>query len=90
MAALFYWNERAETSDCRQRIFPLLNHTNIRVREAVVVVLAQQVRARRLPAAPLKDELKEIMVTTTWFTPGFPLKDKLKDLSLAVQEVTRS
>ena len=48
------------------------------------------VRARRLPAAPLQGELRDIMVTSTWFTPGFPLKDKLKDLSLAIEEVLRS
>ncbi len=90
LAALYYWNERAGTSDCRQRIFPLLNHNNIRVRERTLVVLAEQVRARRIPAAPLKDELKEIMVTTTWFSPGFPLKNNLRDLGLAVDEVLNS
>ncbi len=90
LAALFYWNLRAETADCRQKIFPLLGHTNIRVREASIKVLAEQVRARRLPAAPLQGELGNIMVTTTWFTPGFPLKDQLKDLSLAIEEVLRS
>ena len=90
LAALFYWNQRAETADCQQRIYPLLSHTNIRVREASIMVLAEQVRARRLPAAPLQGELRDIMVTSTWFTPGFPLKDKLKDLSLAIEEVLRS
>ncbi len=90
LAALFYWNQRAETADCQQRIYPLLSHSNIRVREASIMVLAEQVRARRLPAAPLQGELRDIMVTSTWFTPGFPLKDKLKDLSLAIEEVLRS
>ncbi len=90
LAALYYWNKRAETADCRERIFPLLNHHNVRVRERTLIVLAQQVRARRIPAAPLKDVLKEIMVTTTWFSPGFPLKNNLRDLGLAVEEVLRS
>jgi UDP-N-acetylglucosamine--N-acetylmuramyl-(pentapeptide) pyrophosphoryl-undecaprenol N-acetylglucosamine transferase len=90
LAALYYWNKRGETTDCREIIFPLLNHHNVRVRERTLIVLAEQVRARRIPAAPLKDELKEIMVTTTWFSPGFPLKNNLRDLGLAVEEVLRS
>ncbi len=90
LAALFYWNERAETSNCQEIIVPLLDHTNIRVREATIVVLAGQVRARRLSVDSLQGLLKDIMVTTTWFTPGFPLKDKLKDLSLAIEEVKHS
>ncbi len=90
LAALFYWNTRAETADCRQRIFPLVNHHNVRVRERTLIVLAEQVRARRIPAEALNEELKEIMVTTTWFTPGFPLKNNLRDLGLAVEEVLRS
>ncbi|MCP4293333.1 MAG: hypothetical protein GY780_16025 [bacterium] len=89
LAALYYWNLRGETSDYRERIFPLLNHANIRIREMVVTVVTEQVRSRRLAAEPLKDELREIMVTTTWFSPSFPLKDKIKDLSLAVEEVLR-
>ncbi len=89
LAALFYWNERAETADCRELIFPLVNHHNVRVRERTLVVLAQQVRARRIPADVLGKELKEIMVTTTWFTPGFPLKNNLRDLGQAVEEVLR-
>lgn len=89
LAALFYWNERAETEDCRQRIYPLVNHHNVRVRERTLIVLAEQVRAKRIPAEALKNELKEIMVTTTWFTPGFPLKNNLRDLGQAVEEVLR-
>ena len=89
LAALFYWNERSETADCRQRIFPLMNHHNVRVRERTLIFLAEQVRARRVPAEALSEELKEIMVTTTWFTPGFPLKNNLRDLGLAVEEVLR-
>lgn len=89
-AALFYWNKRSETSDCRELIFPLLNHYNVRVRERTLIILAEQVRARRIPVAPLREELKEIMVTTTWFAPGFPLKNNLRDLSLALDEVLRS
>lgn len=89
LAAIFYWNERGVTTDCRQRLFPLLSHRNIRVREYTLKILAQQVRAGRLPAGPLRDDLKDILVTSTWFTPGFPLKNNLKDLGLAVQEVLR-
>lgn len=90
LAALFYWNERAETADCRDIIFPLMNHDNVRVREYTLIILAQQVRARRIPADKIKDDLKEIMVTTTWFSPGFPLKNNLRDLGLAVEEVLGS
>ena len=90
LAALYYWDQRAETADSQDKIVPLLSHKNIRVRETTIVVLAKQIRARRLPAAPLKGLLKDIMVTTTWFTPGFPLKDKLKDLSMAIEEVMHS
>jgi len=90
LAALFYWNMRAETSDYHERIFPLMNHDNVRVREQTLLVLAHQVRARNIPAASLKDELKEIMVTTTWFSPNFSLKNNLRDLGQAVEEVLHS
>ncbi len=90
LAALFFWNLREETGDCEQRIYPLLSHENIRVRERTMVVLAEQIRSGKIPAPSLKKELKNIMVTTTWFTPGFPLKNNLRDLGQAVEEVMRS
>jgi UDP-N-acetylglucosamine--N-acetylmuramyl-(pentapeptide) pyrophosphoryl-undecaprenol N-acetylglucosamine transferase len=90
LAALFFWNLRGEYADCQQKIYPLLAHHNIRIRERAMSVLAEQVRARKIPAAPLKGELQNIMVTTTWFTPGFPLKNNLRDLGQAVEEVLRS
>jgi len=89
LAALFYWSKRGETADCRDIIFPLMNHNNVRVRERTLIVLTEKVRARQIPAAELRNDLKEIMVTTTWFTPGFPLKNNLRDLGLAVEEVLR-
>lgn len=90
MAAVFYWQQRQDLTNCRDLVFPLLNHDNVRVREYTLKILAEEVRARRLPASPLKDDLKDIMVTTTWFAPGFPLKNNLRDLGRAIEEVLGS
>lgn len=90
LAAIFYWQQRGDLQDCRERIFPLLNHDNVRVREYLLEILTEEVRSRRLPVGPLRDDLKDIMVTTTWFAPGFPLKNNLRELGRAIEEVQGS
>lgn len=90
LGAICYWQQRGERQDCRDRIFPLLDHANVRVREYTLHILAEEVRQHRLPAAQLKEDLRNVMVTTTWFAPGFPLKNNLRELGLAIEEALRS
>lgn len=85
-AAIGYWNLRGEVGNWRQAILPLLNHNNIRVREATVTALIGQVRARRLPGAELAPVLKDVLVTSTWFSPEFPLKTSLRELARTIDE----
>ena len=85
-AAVFYWNHRGLVENWRETILPLLNHDNIRVREKAVVALVTQVRSGHLPGDELGPVLKNVMVTSTWFSPEFPLKTHLRDLAVAIEE----
>jgi len=83
-AAIFYWNRRGVTDNWREAILPLLNHNNIRVREQAVTALLEQVEQQRLPGDELTPVLKDVLVTSTWFSPEFPLKTRLRDLAVAI------
>ena len=48
--------------------------------------MADQVRAGNLPAGELAPLLKDMLVTSTWFVPGYPIKSLLQELSMAVKE----
>jgi UDP-N-acetylglucosamine--N-acetylmuramyl-(pentapeptide) pyrophosphoryl-undecaprenol N-acetylglucosamine transferase len=85
-AAVSYWDRRSVTDNWREAILPLLNHNNIRVREAVVTALITQIKKRRLPGRDLDPILREVLVTSTWFSPEFPLKSRLRDLAVAIDE----
>ncbi len=85
-AAIYYWMKRGDTANWRQAILPLLNHNNIRVRERTVTALISQVKQRRLPGAELAPVLKDVLVTSTWFSPEFPLKSNLRELARAIEE----
>lgn len=84
-AAVYYWDRRGVTDNWRGAILPLLNHNNIRVREKTVTALITQVKERRLPGGELEPVLKDVLVTSTWFSPEFPLKTKLRDLARALE-----
>ena len=49
-----------------------------------VTALINQVTERRLPGRELEPVLKDVLVTSTWFSPEFPLKTKLRDLAKAL------
>lgn len=85
-AAVHYWNLRGVTDNWRQDILPLLNHNNIRVRETAVTALIHQITERRLPGRDLEPVLREVLVTSTWFSPEFPLKTRLRDLAVAIDK----
>jgi HEAT repeat protein len=85
-AAVSYWDRRGVTDNWREAILPLLNHNNIRVREGVVTALITQIKKRRLPGRDLDPILREVLVTSTWFSPEFPLKSRLRDLAVAIDE----
>jgi UDP-N-acetylglucosamine--N-acetylmuramyl-(pentapeptide) pyrophosphoryl-undecaprenol N-acetylglucosamine transferase len=83
-AAIQYWDERGVCDDWRGLILPLLNHNNIKVREKAVVALVHQVRAGRLPGDELEPILRDVLVTSTYFSPEFPIKTGLRELALAI------
>lgn len=85
-AAIGYWSRRGDTANWRELILPLLNHNNIRVREKTVTALISQVKAHRLPGAELAPVLKDVLVTSTWFSPEFPLKSSLRELARTIDE----
>lgn len=84
-AAVYYWQLRGETDNWRQLILPLLCHNNIRVREAAVTALVEQVQNNRLSGSELEPILRDVLVTSTWFSPEFPLKSRLRDLATAIE-----
>ena len=85
-AAIEYWDLRGITDDWRELILPLLNHNNIRVREAAVRALVSQVRAGGLPGGELAPVLRDVLVTSTYFSPEFPIKSGLRDLAAAIED----
>jgi UDP-N-acetylglucosamine--N-acetylmuramyl-(pentapeptide) pyrophosphoryl-undecaprenol N-acetylglucosamine transferase len=88
-AAIHYWNLRGVAGNWREAILPLLNHNNIRVREKAVAALIHQVKARRLPGGELTPILRDVLVTSTWFSPEFPLKTHLRELARAIEDAGR-
>ena len=88
-AAVHYWDLRGSTGNWRETILPLLNHNNIKVREKTVTALINQVKNQRLPGAELVPVLKDVLVTSTWFSPEFPLKTNLRDLAMAIENSGR-
>ena len=85
-AALAYWDARGLTENWRELILPMLKHNNIRVREATVRVLVNQVRAGRLPGDELAPVLRDVLVTSTYFSPEFPIKSGLRELATAIDQ----
>lgn len=83
-AAIFYWSQRGCVDNWRELILPLLNHNNIRVRQAAVTALITQVKENGLSGTELEPVLREVLVTSTWFSPEFPLKTLLRDLTVAI------
>lgn len=89
-AAIYYWDRRGVTDRWREEILPLLNHNNIRVREAAVRALVNQVRAGRLPGGELEPVLRDVLVTSTAFSPEFPIKTGLRELATVIAEQGRA